>query len=175
MILFNEVNLKEMKWIQRSITQDELVSGNDVLGALHWANSWGSLASAESAYGKWTFKRVGFVHPKISIRTPDQKSNLHIAEVSWNGEATLKVLDQGTFRWTPNTWHTKWTLLDDNKKEVMKIELSGFLNVSGNLTVANPSIPYPTLSLLALLGWYLIMLVLQDDASSTAAIVATMN
>lgn len=57
----------------------------------------------------------------------------------------------------------------------MLLELSSFVNVSGNLTIANPAIPTPTLSLLALLGWHLIMLVLSEDTSSTAAIVAIMH
>lgn len=170
-----EVNTKELKWVQRSCDEDELVAGDDVVGALHWTSSWSSLAIAESADGKWTFKRVGFIHPKIAIRNAGDKSDLYAADVNWGGEATLILPEHGTFRWTSNVWHTKWILLDNDAKEVMRIELSGFVNVNGKLTIEQPTIPGPTLSLLALLGWHLIMNVLSDDASSAAAIVPTIS
>jgi hypothetical protein len=71
----------------------------------------------------------------------------------------------------PNIWHTKWTLQDLNGKDVMRVELNGFVKVSGTVIIDQASLTNPGLALLALLGWYVIMLVLSDDASSTAAIV----
>jgi hypothetical protein len=165
-----------LKWVQVNIKEDELISGKDVYAALHWASPRSSLATGESADGKWTFKRSGFIHPKISIRELGSDTNLYTVNVGWNGEASLLVPGKGTFWWVPNTWHTKWTLEDDSGMEAMRIELIGFINVSGNLEIKqNPiRIDPPTLSLLALLGWHLIMLVLSDDASSSAAIVAAL-
>lgn len=169
---FNEVSLKGLKWVQRSSTEDELISGDDVVGALHWASRWSSLATAESADGNWTFKRAGFIHPKITIRKIDQDVDLYTADVGWRGEATLMLPSQGAFQWKPNFWNNKWTLFDNNGKEMMRIELGGFVNVSGNVTIEQTSIATPTLSLLALLGWHLIMNVLSDEVVISAGAIA---
>ena len=168
----SDVNLKELKWVRRSRKEDELVSGDDVVGALHWASSHSSLAIAESADGNWTFKRAGFIHPRITIREAGKDTDLYIARMGWGGEATIMFPGQGAFRWTPNIWHRKWTLIDSDGKELMRIELSGIVNVGGSLTVEPSAIQAPKFSLLALLGWHLIMLVLSEDAASTAATVA---
>jgi hypothetical protein len=167
----NETGFKGLKWVQRSSKEDELVSEDDVVGVLHWASSWSSLAIAESADGKWSFKRIGFIHPKISIREFGKDVDLYFADIGWGGEATLILPDQGAFRWTPHNWHRKWILQDKEGKEIMSIELDGIVKVNGKVTIDHSSIPTPTLSLLVLLGWHLIMNVLSDEAASTAAVV----
>ena len=172
----HEVNPERLKWVQRSNREDELVSGDDAVAALHWAKNWGSLAVAESDDGKWTFKRVGFIHTKITIRKFGEDLDFYIADVGVSGETTLMLPGQGAFRWTPNIWRGTWTLRNNDGHEVMSIQLSGVAKVIGNLTIKDSTVPVSTLSLLALLGWYLIMNVLTDDvtASTTAVIVATM-
>jgi hypothetical protein len=54
----------------------------------------------------------------------------------------------------------------NDEKEIMSIQLDGFSKVSGNVSIEDTSVSIQTLSLLALLGWYLIIKVLSDDASS---------
>jgi len=56
--------------------------------------------------------------------------------------------------------------MHNDEKEALSIQLNGFMNVSGNVTIEDTPISFQTLSLLALLGWYLIIKVLSDDASS---------
>jgi hypothetical protein len=101
------------------------------------------------------------------------ENDLYVAKLGWGGELTL-TLPEGTFNWTPNNWHTKWTLQDESGSEIMRIELTGFSNSSGNLIIHQAFLPAQKLSMLALLGWYLIMNVLDDDLSSAGAVVATM-
>jgi len=76
-----EKNLKELKWVQRDSTNDELVSGDEVLGTLHWQSRLRSLVTAESAYGKWTFKRGGFLRPIITIREYGKDHDLYSANI----------------------------------------------------------------------------------------------
>lgn len=162
-----------LKWVQRSSKEDELVSGDSLVGALHWASLWGSLATAESADGSWTFKRVGFIHQRITVREIGSEVDLYVAELGWGGEATM-VLPEGIFTWTPNKWHKEWTLQDKVGIEVMTIEVTGFFNSGGNVIIGQSFLPAQKLSLLALLGWYLIMNVLADDTTSAGAVIATM-
>ena len=170
------VDLDSLEWVQRSITEDELVSGNETLAALHWTSSWSSLAVAESAEGRWTFKRVGFIHSKVTIRKEGGNADLYVVPLGWSGEATITLQELGAFKWTPNVSHTTWILRDSQEIEVMRIELNGFVNVSGKLTLKQTSLDSEKLTLLAILGWYVIMSVLSEDAesASSSAIVPTM-
>jgi len=161
-----------LKWSQRSNKQDELASDKDVFGTINWSTWWSSLATAQSASGRWTFKRVGFLHPRITVREPGREANLCVVQVAWSGEAALNILGRGAFRWVPDVWHRKWVLRGPDDKEVMHITLSGFINVNGSVTINPEWLNDPTLSLLALLGWYLIMLVVSEDATVAAGSVA---
>jgi len=49
----------------------ELRSGSEILARLEFRNMFGTFATAESADGCWTFKRVGFWHHRASIRMLD--------------------------------------------------------------------------------------------------------
>jgi hypothetical protein len=161
-----------LKWTQRSSKQDELASDKDIFGIISWSTWWSSLATAQSAEGRWTFKRVGFLHQRITVREPGREANLCVVQVAWNGEATLNILGRGAFRWVPNVWHRRWVLRGPDDKEVMNVTLSGFVNVSGAVRIDSKWLSDPMLPLLALLGWYLIMLVVSEDATVTASYVA---
>ncbi len=134
-----------------------------------WASTWGSLATGFSADGSWTFKRGGFIHPVITIREADSEKDLFVARVSWNGEATLEMPQVGTFRWEPSFWRRRWVLIDELGSVVMRIELKGIGSRKGEVTIERLSLKPPALSILALLGWHLIMNVEADNT----AIVAT--
>ena len=46
----------------------QLSAGDDLVATLDWATSTGSLATGEAADGNWTFKRVGFFRPSVTVR-----------------------------------------------------------------------------------------------------------
>ena len=48
----------------------------------------------------------------------------------------------------------------------MSIELNGAAKVNGDLTIRDCSVPTSTLSLLVLLGWYLVMNAPSDNATT---------
>lgn len=46
----------------------ELCAGEALVAVMRLRSAWGTLATASSADGCWTFKRVGFWQNKASIR-----------------------------------------------------------------------------------------------------------
>jgi hypothetical protein len=164
----------KLAWVQRGRTKDELISNDETIGTLLWAKSWGSLAMGESAEGTRTFKRAGFLHPKITIREPRRDSKLYEVAVSWSGQAVIQLPIKLMFAWSPNFWHSTWTLEGSDGKEVVQIKLRGLGRVGGDVRLGKTSISAVDLSLLLLLGWYPIMLAFDDYAASTAAFVPIM-
>src|SRR5690349_4389880 len=59
-----------LKWEQPSALKMsyELHTGEETAGTLQFRSSLGSFATAESADGCWTFKRVGFWQTRVTIR-----------------------------------------------------------------------------------------------------------
>ena len=53
---------RKLEWVQPSAwkMQYELRAGDELIATLRFRSSFGSFATAESADGCWTFKRVGF-------------------------------------------------------------------------------------------------------------------
>ena len=46
----------------------ELRAGENLVATLGWQTSCGTLAMAESGDGRWTFKRLGFLNPRVAVR-----------------------------------------------------------------------------------------------------------
>ena len=58
-----------LSWIQPKARERffELRSGDPLFATLSFRSGFGTMATAETAEGSWTFKRAGFLNPRISI------------------------------------------------------------------------------------------------------------
>src|SRR5512146_2113843 len=87
---------RELKWTQPSAMkmEYELHAGDEVAATLHFRSSFGSFATATSADGSWTFKRVGFWQTQVTIRASGAATNLAIFKNNtWSGGGTLELPD----------------------------------------------------------------------------------
>ena len=64
----SDVSARPLSWTPPSARDGsyELRAGEEIVGTLCWER--GSLAVAEVAEGRWTFKRVGCWRPRVSVR-----------------------------------------------------------------------------------------------------------
>ncbi len=63
--------VETLRWLRtaKSPGRYELRDGERTVALLTFARHEGSLAEASTASESWTMKRVGFVHPQVSVRT----------------------------------------------------------------------------------------------------------
>ena len=150
----------------------ELRSGDDTLATLRWEKGCGSLASAESAAGHWTFKRVGLLQPRVTVRAFGSDTEVATFHPTWRGDGTLEFRDGRSVRWVnTNVWHTEWAFASDGHTFLRFSPsggLSGLIKHEAQMEIVPAATTFPDLSLLALLGWYL-MLLASDDAVGAAA------
>ena len=71
----NRLSWSQPKALQRIF---ELREGNRLFGTLSFVKSLGSLAEASMAAGDWTFKRVGFFRPHVTVRRRGQETDLAV-------------------------------------------------------------------------------------------------
>ena len=86
-----EVATGELLWVQpaRLKQEFELRAGDEVVGTLRFERS--SLAIGETADQRWTFKREGFWHPRITVRVQGSDANVALFSPSWVGGGTLDL------------------------------------------------------------------------------------
>jgi hypothetical protein len=165
---------QELKWRQQKMTQRsfELVADdNTVLARVAWQNILGSLATAEAEDAKWTFKRVGFWRPRVTVHNVGSDDNLAVFEPKWTGAGSLTMDEGSRFHWkSENFWNTQWNWVNEADQTILHYKLEqGFLKTGGKMQVGDLQVKRNQLPLLATLGWYLLILMAEDSAATMVA------
>ncbi len=152
----------------------ELGAGDQVLAVLVQPIWWRESRIGAAADGTWTFARVGVFRPRVVIT--DAGSGAEIASMArsgWTGSGALTLPDGRHYQWrSGSVWGSKWAWLDAAGQPLMRFNQFGVLNTQCTVAIEPPATMDPHLTLLAMLGWYL-MLLTRDDDAATAAAVAT--
>jgi hypothetical protein len=174
-----EVAGQELVWVQPSRMQQafELHAAGELVATLRFER--GSLAAAETAGDRWTFKREGFWRPQVTVRLPSSDTNLAVFKPSWTGGGTLELSSGQVFRFgAANFWHSQWDWQDTESESLLQFKShAGILKMEGQVEVEPGAHGLTELPLLVALGWYLLILFARDaaaaSAGSTAAITST--
>lgn len=144
----------------------ELHSGDEVLAMLYPLKGTNSTIG-EAADGHWAFKRRSFWNPEIVIT--ELASQAEIAVVRHGRTKSLAFSDGRLFTLTQSSfWRNEWVWLDHVGTPLVRFQ-------RGKRLVVEPSaLSSPELSLLIIVGWHLLVLQQEEDAASTAAMVAWM-
>ena len=135
----------------------------------------GSLATAESADGSWTFKRVGFWQTQVTVRQLGGAHDLAIfRNGTWTSGGTLHLPDGRVFPASTNFWATDFEFQDDRGQRLYRCSrMGGLLHASAQVEIEPAAAALPELPWLVPLGWYLAIL-LQRDAGTMAATTASL-
>ncbi len=181
MKLIKEAIHSQPQWVQPRASQNrfELRSGEDLYAGLEFPKWYGSLAIATSAEQRWTFKRVGFFNPRITVRSEGSESDLAIFRPKWTGnEGTAQLASGAAYTWkTANFWATEYAwqnaageALILYKQGIEASWLADLFKTQARVEIQPAAQGIPDLALLAILGWYLIVLKQQEDAGAAAAV-----
>jgi hypothetical protein len=195
--LIQEAADQELIWRQPSAFKEqyELRAGDEVLATLHWQSAWGTLATARTAEGEWTFKRSGFWQQRIGVRPLGSEREVATFVPDWSGNGILTIEGERTFRWVGKGF---WGLEKLWQERADAPPLIGFKNAGALKTearvvlspvaaslpettqlddlyaplppeeMAPPSSPLVELPLLVTLGFYLMVLASRDAAAAAA-------
>ncbi len=169
---FSSIDRSVLRWIRTSESPAEftLSAGETPVAVLRWKAHGGSLATAETASGRWTLKRVGFLNPQITVRpegTPETlarlTAHLNHQEIALPGGPRFRLQRAGML--VP-----AWRITAPNGREVLHIEPAREgrrLEAGAVLEGDSPVAPEQQL-LLAVIGWYFIVLVWFEDEALVA-------
>lgn len=153
----------------------ELRDGRDVLATLRWLKVFGSIAVGETSVGSWSYKRAGFLHPRVHVREPGSERDVAVLRMSWSGGGTLESPEGRSYRWR-NTkfWRSEWAFEGDAGKPLLAVRpvFSG-LKYGAELKVDPEARRLRDLDLLVPLAWYLLVLFSDDAAAASGAVTVT--
>jgi hypothetical protein len=148
----------------------ELRADDALIASLRWERPWGSLATGQTAEGTWTLKRAGFLRPRVTVRAAGSDSDAAIVQLQWGGIGDVQLADGHHFRWTRVTfWHSEWAFTDAGGEPLLVFK-PNFTKMrrEAEIEIGPHSLALPELSLLSLLGWYLMVLI--EEETNFAAI-----
>jgi hypothetical protein len=132
----------------------ELRSGVDVVATLR--RQMGSRFLGETAEGRWTFKRTGFLRPKVTARVENDSTDLATLSFSGSG-GRLDFPDGRSYLWTAS--RAEWMLKNPDGELLVQMKSAGTAGkLSGEVVIAPAALALHELSLLLLLSWYVLVL-----------------
>jgi hypothetical protein len=162
-----------LEWLHPSLfkREHELRAGDDLYGTLRWERTFGSLATAETADGRWTFKRSGFMTTEVTARPVGSEETVASLNPGWLGKGTLLAGSQA-FHWTSiSFWHASWGFSRPGGKPLVEFRPKfTLLRGSTDVEVDAAAWAMPELPLLVTMGWYMLKSMADDAANSMIAI-----
>jgi hypothetical protein len=126
----------------------------------------------ETAEGRWSFKRSGFIHQRVSIRAGDSEQDFATVAMSWKGCGTLELPPSRRYQWTQvSFWRQRYAFRDERSREMLQAYGGSFGKL--RVSIGPEARGVEELPLLVLLSGYLMMLMADDAAASVAASAAT--
>lgn len=158
----------------------ELWAGAELVASLRWSKVVGSLALGEAAEGAWTLKRTGFLNPRVTLRVHGAEANLAVFSPGWRGAGVLEYVDDHKYQWAGVTfWGSEWVFTSPFGAELVHVRPEtpplreageGRALVVAYTRFEPAAATDPHLPQLVLLGWYLLVLMAEDDKVMTGAI-----
>ena len=161
-----------LRWTQPSVLRGEaeLRSGEELIATLSLRGMLGTLGTAESGDGSWTFKRVGFFQHRATIRVLGSDMDAAVfRNNTWASGGDLAFENGPTFRATTNLWMTRFVFSAETAEPLVRFHYGGLFRRSADVEITAPARDLPELHLLVLFGWYLVVMLDRDSAVIVAA------
>lgn len=175
----SELSGRSAEWTQpkAGAPSFHLRSGEMFLASLTFRSAFGTLATAQTSQGLWTFKRVGFLNPRVTVRTAGSDEDLAVYHPKVWGDGHLAFNSGRTFIWKPfNFWATDGAFTDEHGKTLLRLMsglekegLRDLLKDRATLQLLPAAEGVEEVPILVCLGIYLLIMHRIDTAAAVAA------
>lgn len=155
---------QDLKWIKPDVIKKEyvLLGKKSVIAVLSFQNPFSFFATAESADGKWIFKRVGIWKPKVTIREIRSEVDLGVFKnITREGEGTLELTDGTQYNLRNHTdavpSHFSFECAS-GEALISYGRFDWFLSLSSHVEIHPIAKDVSEMPWMVLLGWYAIIL-----------------
>ncbi len=149
----------------------ELVAGNTVKASLAFRSILGTMAECRVDGSEYTFKRTGFLHPKVTVRRSPYDQDIASMDLSWRGEGALEMLNGGRYTLRRlSFWGVRWGIMDDQGDLLASVHMKPkLLRYEGEVQLEERSGREKEMALLLSLLWYIAVLISQESTAAAAS------
>lgn len=165
------VGSEDLLWTQprRLDASYRLAQGPRTVATLRFASGLGSRATGEGGGSRWTFKRVGFFRPRVTVRIEGSEVDLAVFELGWSWSGFLSFSSGRRYRWTSlSFWRLAWAFVHEDGCPLVHFSRYARGRRGAPVHVERAAKDVPDLMILLLLGWYLLVLMDRDGATAAA-------
>lgn len=158
---------EKLTWIRESDDSRNFVlkAGQETVASLRWDKASGSLAIGESRGQRWTFKRVGYFHPHVTIRNFGEAAEMARVEVRGGGAGMIHFTDGERYNFLANLWRAEWEWSTPSGATMIKFRRDFSIDErAGHVEIPKEHLSTIHLPMMTVLGWYLIVLIAEDAA-----------
>lgn len=173
MLKITELIGQESRWTQpHALKMEYELRARDVIAAtLSFRSSFGSFATTTSADGTWTFKRIGFLQTRATVRAAGAEADLAMFKNNtWSGGGILELPGGRKYPANTNFWATRYEFKRETGEPLISYKnIGGVLHLSSLVEIHGAAKEIAEMPWLAALGWYL-MVMFYTDAAGIAAV-----
>lgn len=160
---------RPLKWVQPKMLKMEYELQDDgrLVATVIFRSMFGSLATASSDDGAWTFKRTGFFHPVVTVRLEGKEKDIaFFRNNTWSRGGTLELADGRKYLASTNFWATTYEFTTEAGEHLISFtRVGGVLHMSTDVEIHRAAAHMPEMPWIVMLGWYLIVLMHRDHAA----------
>ncbi len=173
----------ELYWEQPKLSQRSFVlrSPEDSFAQLDFTSSFNATASASSADGSWIIQQMGFLSDHVSIQIVDSELELANYQPDWMGTSgEIQFSMGGKYRWNViGLMGSKFCIsrvdgpgLITYVSGARNRKITNLFKQQAQMVIAPDTWQIKHLSVLVLLGWYLVIMHYEEAAviASTASL-----
>jgi len=157
----SEVIHSSLRWVQPHMfgREWELRRDDEIVAILTLRSAFGTLAEGTCDDGTWTFKRVGFFQPRVTVRAGGATADLAVFEPNtWTGGGSLRLADGRCMQVTTNFWQSRIEFALEDDTVLFRYLTEGFARQNAAIEA---------------FGWYLVVMMHQDAAAGAVVIAAS--
>jgi hypothetical protein len=165
---FHDVDLSTLRWtrVHGPPHTFQLSAGDTAIARLVWSRPHGSLAIAETADGRWSLKRAGFLHAHLTVRREGSDKDVARLVAAWRDHRIELSGGEAFDLKRASMLVPAWTVLDARTGgELVHIEpvREGRQLEGGIYEVAPAARTLAALPLVLALSWYFVVLAWFED------------
>jgi hypothetical protein len=157
-----DVITQDLTWTRAGAFQRtyELRAGAEVVATVRCAQWWDTRAVVEAGDSRWTVRRVGFWHPRVTVRVVGSETDLATFYARGMGRGMLDLSPARRFQrvatiFSP-TSSIEWTWQQTDATPLVLVRPYGLMKIRGKVEIKPAAATLPELDLLVTLGWYLL-------------------
>jgi hypothetical protein len=145
----------------------ELRVGDSVAGTLQLHGLFGSLATAQTEDGGWTFRRSGFLRKSVSVSPRGSDAEIAVfRETGWSHGGVLRMQDGWTLRVKANFWLTSFDICAEGGSVLVTYRrIWSPFRRSASVRILPDAAGLNNLPLLVMLGCSIVVMAIRERAS----------